>query len=94
MHRAVVGGTGTLGRLVTAELRRRGREVRVLSRSSLDFPVDLASGRGLASALAGSSGRALRAGALTAANADVTGAITFADWLALELSEHIFGSQG
>jgi uncharacterized protein YbjT (DUF2867 family) len=255
MHIAVVGGTGTLGRLVTAELRRRGHEARVLSRSSPDFPVDLASGRGLASALAGcgvvvdasnnqrqarqimvegsarllaaeeqagvghhvcisivgcdrvsmgyyrvkvdqekvvaqgpvpwtivratqfhelvaglftaaaryrvlpapaipmqpvaaadvarvladaaesdpsggrisvagpqvdsvrelarawlsasgrsavllpvplagSRGRALRAGALTAANADVTGVITFADWLALELSEHIFGSQG
>jgi len=53
MHIAVVGGTGTLGRLVTGELRRRGHQVRVLSRSSPDFPVDLASGQGLASALAG-----------------------------------------
>ena len=54
MHIAVVGGTGTLGRLVSAELGRRGHQVRVLSRSSPDFQVDLASGRGLASALAGS----------------------------------------
>jgi nucleoside-diphosphate-sugar epimerase len=53
MRIAVVGGTGTLGRKVTAELDRRGHEVRVLSRSSPDFPVDLASGQGLASALAG-----------------------------------------
>jgi uncharacterized protein YbjT (DUF2867 family) len=53
MHIAVVGGTGTLGRLVTGELRRRGHQVRVLSRSSPDFPVDLASGQGFASALAG-----------------------------------------
>jgi uncharacterized protein YbjT (DUF2867 family) len=53
MRIAVVGGTGTLGRQVTAELDRRGHEVRVLSRSSPEFPVDLASGQGLVSALAG-----------------------------------------
>lgn len=53
MHIAVVGGTGTLGRLVSAELSRRGHDVRALSRSSPEFPVDLTSGRGLASALAG-----------------------------------------
>ena len=53
MRIAVVGGTGTLGRQVTAELDRRGHEVRVLSRSSQQFPVDLASGQGLAGALAG-----------------------------------------
>jgi uncharacterized protein YbjT (DUF2867 family) len=53
MRIAVVGGTGTLGRQVTAELGRRGHEVRVLSRSSPQFPVDLASGQGLAGALAG-----------------------------------------
>ena len=53
MRIAVVGGTGTLGRQVTAELDRRGHEVRVLSRRSPQFPVDLASGQGLASALAG-----------------------------------------
>ena len=53
MRIAVAGGTGTLGRQVTAELTRRGHEVHVLSRSSPEFPVDLASGRGLESALAG-----------------------------------------
>jgi uncharacterized protein YbjT (DUF2867 family) len=53
MRIAVVGGTGTLGRKVTDELDQRGHEVRVLSRSSPDFPVDLVSGQGLASALAG-----------------------------------------
>jgi uncharacterized protein YbjT (DUF2867 family) len=53
MRIAVVGGTGTLGRQVTAELARRGHEVRSLSRSSRQFPVDLATGRGLADALAG-----------------------------------------
>lgn len=53
MRIAVVGGTGTLGRQVTAQLDRRGHEVRVLSRSSPQFPVDLMSGRGLPSALAG-----------------------------------------
>jgi uncharacterized protein YbjT (DUF2867 family) len=53
MRIAVVGGTGTLGRQVTAELAQRGHEVRVLSRSSPQFPVDLATGRGLDSALAG-----------------------------------------
>lgn len=53
MRIAVVGGTGTLGRQVTAELGRRGHDVRVLSRSSPQFPVDLVSGRGLDSAMAG-----------------------------------------
>jgi len=53
MRIAVVGGTGTLGRQVTCELSRRGHEVRVLSRSSAQFPIDLESGQGLASALAG-----------------------------------------
>lgn len=53
MQIAVVGGAGTLGRHVTAELAERGHEVRVLSRSSRQFPVDLASGRGLADALEG-----------------------------------------
>jgi uncharacterized protein YbjT (DUF2867 family) len=52
MRIAVVGGTGTLGRQVTAELDRRGHEVRVLSRRSPQFPVDLASGQGLTGALA------------------------------------------
>lgn len=53
MQIAVVGGTGTLGRQVTTELAGRGHEVRVLSRSSPQFPVDLTSGQGLADALAG-----------------------------------------
>jgi len=44
--------------------------------------------------LPGSTGRALRAGALTADHADVTGVITFADWLASESSERIFDSPG
>jgi uncharacterized protein YbjT (DUF2867 family) len=44
--------------------------------------------------LPGSTGRALRAGALTADHADVTGVITFADWLARESSERIFDSPG
>jgi uncharacterized protein YbjT (DUF2867 family) len=53
MRIAVIGGTGTLGRQVTAELARRGHEVRVLSRSSPQFPVDLSTGAGLARALPG-----------------------------------------
>jgi uncharacterized protein YbjT (DUF2867 family) len=54
MRIAIVGGTGTLGRHVVAALAARGRhEVRLLSRGSPDFPVDLASGEGLASALEG-----------------------------------------
>jgi uncharacterized protein YbjT (DUF2867 family) len=53
MRIAIVGGTGTLGKHVTAELAERGHEVRVLSRRSPEFGVDLASGRGLATALAG-----------------------------------------
>lgn len=53
MRIAIVGGTGTIGRHVTAELARRGHDVRVLSRSSPAFPVDLTSGHGLAAALAG-----------------------------------------
>lgn len=57
---AVVGGTGTLGALVVRELLARGAAVRVLSRNATDVPddaehrrVDLASGDGLARALAG-----------------------------------------
>ena len=53
MRIAIVGGAGTLGRYVTAELARRGHEVRVLSRSSPQYPVDLVTGKGLAAALAG-----------------------------------------
>ncbi|MFE1382079.1 SDR family oxidoreductase [Streptomyces sp. NPDC058740] len=50
----VTGGTGTLGRLVTERLRSDGHEVRVLSRSSRPYAVDLrAGGPGLAEAVAG-----------------------------------------
>lgn len=53
MKIAVAGGTGTLGRLVVEEVRRRGHEARALSRHSPDYPVDLATGAGLEAALAG-----------------------------------------
>ena len=53
MRIAIAGGTGTLGSLVAAELARRGHEVRVLSRSAPEYCVDLATGSGLADALAG-----------------------------------------
>jgi len=50
---AVVGGTGTVGRHVVAVLRNSGAEARVLSRRSSEHRVDLVSGVGLDSALAG-----------------------------------------
>jgi uncharacterized protein YbjT (DUF2867 family) len=53
MRIAIVGGAGTLGRYITAQLAERGHDVRVLSRSSPQYPVDLISGQGLAAALAG-----------------------------------------
>lgn len=53
MRVAVAGGTGTLGRHVVTELAAGGHEVRVLSRSGPDFPVDLTTGSGLERALAG-----------------------------------------
>ncbi|MGO8956685.1 MAG: NAD(P)H-binding protein [Streptosporangiaceae bacterium] len=53
MRIAIVGGTGTLGRHVVSQFADRGHEVRVLSRSSPDFPVDIISGEGLARALDG-----------------------------------------
>ncbi|GAA3502202.1 NAD(P)H-binding protein [Streptomyces prasinosporus] len=40
----VTGGTGTLGRLVTERLRAGGHEVRVLSRHSRPYAVDLREG--------------------------------------------------
>jgi uncharacterized protein YbjT (DUF2867 family) len=52
MRIAIVGGKGTLGRHVTAELAGRGHEVRVLSRSG-EFRVDLTTGEGLPAALEG-----------------------------------------
>lgn len=53
MRIAIVGGTGTLGKHIVANLQHRGHEIRVLSRSSPDFPVDLVSGKGLDTALDG-----------------------------------------
>jgi uncharacterized protein YbjT (DUF2867 family) len=52
MRIAIVGGTGTLGRKVAAELAERGHEVRVLSRGG-EYRVDLATGEGLSAALQG-----------------------------------------
>jgi uncharacterized protein YbjT (DUF2867 family) len=52
MRIAIVGGTGTVGRPIAAELAGRGHETRVLSRSG-EYPVDLSTGAGLAAALAG-----------------------------------------
>ncbi|MFC9863519.1 MULTISPECIES: SDR family oxidoreductase [unclassified Streptomyces] len=49
----VTGGTGTLGRQVTARLRDAGQDVRVLSRRSPSYAVDLRDGRGLDAALDG-----------------------------------------
>ncbi|MER5575117.1 SDR family oxidoreductase [Streptomyces massasporeus] len=50
----VTGGTGTLGRLVAARLRAGGHEVRVLSRHSQPYAVDLrAGGAALDAAVAG-----------------------------------------
>ncbi|SOD88111.1 SDR family oxidoreductase [Streptomyces sp. Ag109_G2-15] len=50
----VTGGTGTLGRLVTERLRADGHEVRVLSRHTQPYAVDLrAGGPGLDAALDG-----------------------------------------
>jgi uncharacterized protein YbjT (DUF2867 family) len=48
---AVAGGTGTVGALLVRELSDRGHEVRVLSRKSTSFPVDLRTGDGLDRAL-------------------------------------------
>jgi uncharacterized protein YbjT (DUF2867 family) len=53
MRIAIVGGAGTLGSHVTAELAARGHDVRVLSRRSELYPIDLVTGQGLAAALDG-----------------------------------------
>ncbi|MDO9407156.1 SDR family oxidoreductase [Patulibacter sp.] len=61
MRTAVIGGTGSLGRLVVDQLVRRGDEVRVLSRTppalpvagAEHHPVDLRTGSGLDAALDG-----------------------------------------
>ncbi|WP_055564792.1 SDR family oxidoreductase [Streptomyces atriruber] len=49
----VTGGTGTLGRLVTERLRADGHEVRVLSRHTRPYAVDLREGAGLDAAVTG-----------------------------------------
>jgi uncharacterized protein YbjT (DUF2867 family) len=53
MRIGIVGGTGTLGRHVTSALAGRGHDMRVLSRRSPQYPVDLVTGDGLAAALEG-----------------------------------------
>lgn len=60
MRTLVIGGTGTVGRLVVEELRRRGHDVRVLSRhggsgvpGAQGYAGDLVSGEGFAAALDG-----------------------------------------
>jgi uncharacterized protein YbjT (DUF2867 family) len=50
---AIIGGTGTLGRLVADELRSRGHQVRILGRSAPGHRVDLTTGEGLDAALKG-----------------------------------------
>ncbi|MDG4863710.1 NAD(P)H-binding protein [Streptomyces sp. T-3] len=49
----VTGGTGTLGKPLVRRLRDAGHEVRVLSRHSDTYPVDLLTGAGLDRATAG-----------------------------------------
>lgn len=51
----VTGGTGTLGRHVTERLRGAGHEVRVVSRHSTPYAVDLRDGKGLDAALEGAA---------------------------------------
>ena len=53
MEIAVVGGNGTFGGFITDELRRRGHNVRVLSRNAPQYKVDLTTGAGLREALEG-----------------------------------------
>jgi uncharacterized protein YbjT (DUF2867 family) len=53
MRIAVAGGTGTIGRRIASALTRDGHEIRVLSRSAPEYPVDLTTGAGLAAALDG-----------------------------------------
>jgi uncharacterized protein YbjT (DUF2867 family) len=53
MRVAIVGGTGTLGRQVTEELRARGHEARVISRNAPEYRADLTTGAGLDEAVGG-----------------------------------------
>lgn len=50
---AIIGATGTVGRHIVATLQERGFSVRALGRSSEQYPVDLTTGDGLGTALAG-----------------------------------------
>jgi uncharacterized protein YbjT (DUF2867 family) len=52
MRIAIVGGTGTLGRHIAADLAGRGHDIRVLSRNG-EYRVDLSTGAGLTVALEG-----------------------------------------
>jgi uncharacterized protein YbjT (DUF2867 family) len=77
MHVAVAGGTGTVGRYVVEAARQRGHEATCLSRAA---GVDLTSGAGLDSALAGvdviidcSNPDSLRRGPATRFFTEVTG---------------------
>lgn len=49
----VTGGTGTLGRVVVDLLEADGHDVRVVSRKSPTWPIDLRTGDGLEAALTG-----------------------------------------
>lgn len=51
MRIAVAGGTGAIGSRIAAALAREGHEVRALSRSAPEYPVDLTTGAGLEAAL-------------------------------------------
>ena len=53
MKIAIVGGTGTLGRQLASELHSRGHDVRILSRNAPEYRVNLATGEGLDTAVAG-----------------------------------------
>jgi uncharacterized protein YbjT (DUF2867 family) len=50
---AVAGATGSIGKPVAMELLARGHDVRALSRSASEYPVDLTTGAGLDAALEG-----------------------------------------
>lgn len=50
---AVAGGTGTIGRHVVQRLAGSGHDVRALSRSAPEYPIDLTTGAGLGRALDG-----------------------------------------
>lgn len=53
MKVAVLGATGSIGSPLAGELRKRGHQVRALSRRSREYPVDIETGAGLQAALEG-----------------------------------------